>query len=274
MVDRRVTPARCGWRRDLYAIPDAGVSAQILEEKLFKRIDTAAARALHMMLTPTVTTLDPAATLGWVTFIQSLFHRSPENMRVTKLAGKEVWRATLPEFRDAYTAIRAADDPLTFEEYVEKRDPIEAEQSLLWSLPRLIMNDTVGQHLQSIPWVQFHVPPDEPELLLSDDPMMRTNGIKTPNGHIAMPLSPRRLLVIASERSTIKSIDDVPIRQLVKDMNKWTVASARHFVVASDTRQAPFIKKHFGTSPKPSLNQGIVQRAQAARYRDMASPSH
>jgi len=264
VVDQRVPPARVGWERNLYTVPDvAPERAQLLEEQLFKHIDDAAAVALHKMLTTPLTPLDDRDVSAWATFILALLHRTPENLRITKLAGKAVWDNAVPEVRERYLEIRKDGDPATFEDYAAQRSPIEAEQSLLWSLPHLIVNPTIGAHLCGMHWATIDIPFSERTFLLSDDALGRSNGIAHPGGHFAMPLSPTRLLVIAWERETVMRFNRMPKGQLVKAMNKWTVESARHFVVGTTLSQAGYIRANFGAFPKLPFNAGVVDQIRA-----------
>jgi hypothetical protein len=260
VVDRRVHPSRVGWELDLYRIPlTDDHQAQMLEERFFRQLDDIAAVALRKMNSDDNISLTARETTAWSLFMMSLLHRSPEYLRATKDASRRIWTETLPDLRDRYPQLRSAADPLTFDEYVDQRDPLETERSLLQTLPQLIANPRIGQFLNNMYWIKFDVPAGERELLLSDNPLARTNGIKVPGGHLAMPLSPRRLLVAMWERSMIDKFDEMPLRELTRNMNRWTVQSARHFVVASDLSQQAFIRKHFGADPKPALNTTVGQ---------------
>lgn len=259
IVDRRVHPARVGWQWDLYQIPHTdGPEAQAVEERFFRQLDDIASVALKKMNASPMVQLDVRETSAWSVFMMSLLHRTPEYLSATKETSRRMWQEMIPEVRERYETLRTSTDPETFEEYVAQRDPAETDRSLMWNLPHLIANARIGSVLNQMEWHALDVPVAEPSLLLSDDPLARTNGILNPGGHLAMPLSPRRLLVVAHEADTMRSIDRMPIRQLVKNMNKWTVESARHFVVATDLSQAPFIRKRFGTNPKTPLNAQVT----------------
>lgn len=255
VIDRRVAPERCFSEKNLYALPGGGPAKQILEEHFFKQLDDLASRALRKMNRFPMEKLSPEETLGWSNFIVSLFHRAPEHLEATKAAGSRIWRNPKPSFEKQYQDMRSPTDPTEYSEYIARRSDHAIETDVLRNLPYLIMNKNISEHLVKCHWVKFPVPDNEIELVLSDDPLLRTNGIMVPGGHFAMPLSPRQLLIIAPERSTIKNIDRVPIKHLVKEMNSWSVQSARKIVVASNLDQMKFISKHFGTVPRPPMYQ-------------------
>ncbi len=265
VVDKRVPPARVGWAQDLYSVPGVAPDrAQILEEQYFKQLDDWSAIALRKMVSIPPVPLNEHDVSVWTTFILALLHRTPENLRATKLAGREVWANGVPELRERYLELRKPGDPDTIEDYFAMRGSEESERSLLMTLPQLISNPTLGEHIVSMHWVYIDVPFGQLGLLLSDDPLARTNGILAPGGHFAMPLSPRRLLVIAPERSTIERFNRTPIGQLVRSVNRCTVESARRFVVAQSLAQADYIRASFGRDPKPAFNSNIGAAIRAA----------
>jgi hypothetical protein len=263
IVDRRVSPSRVGWQKDLYRIPQTAPGyEQAIEQLFFKDLDNKAALALWTMNRATRSTRKPLSQLevsAWATFMMSLFHRSPEYLADVKRAGQRLWlQPSDPDLEAKYAALRGTEDPATYEEYVASRDPKEAEIDTLWNLPHLIANPRIGEVLVRLPWVWFDVPTDCPELLLSDHPLLRTNGLRKPDGHLAIPLSPRRFLLVAANDDIRRKIDQTPVKELVKALNRHTVQNARRFVVASDLKQARFIRKHFGSDPRPSLSAGVA----------------
>jgi hypothetical protein len=194
---------------------------------------------------------DPAVHLDeyhvghWIMFVRSLLHRSPSNLAEYQSTGVKVWRETLKKMEARYDELRQDTDPPSHAEYVASLPPMHGAARVLESLPTTLASNYVLQELSKAPWLLFNVPNSSPSLLLSDAPIVRTNGFHTENGHIAMPLSPRRFLLIARDRKVAESIDRTPIRQLVKSLNRSVVEQARHFVAATDLRQISFISKHF-----------------------------
>lgn len=160
---------------------------------------------------------------------------------------------TLGELREVYPQLRSSSDPPTFDEYLRQRTSDEDDRTLLENLPQLITSARIGEFLNNLHWLAIDIPEGQPELLLSDDPLARTNGLRVTGGHVAMPLSPRRLMVATWERELAQLFDRAPVRQLVRNMNKWTVESARHFVVARTKAQDKFIRRYFGSNRKPPL---------------------
>lgn len=252
VVVRRVHPSRVGWAKDLYKIPGEDQTS-ILEEQFFRRLDNVAASALRKMNATPPQHLSPDETTAWSIFMRALMHRTPEYMVETKRSGARIFANIREGLRERYPSLRSETDPVSFDEWAGRRTPEETERSILLGLPGVLVSERVVSFLNECHWVHFNIPMGERSLLLSDNPLARTDGLKIPGGHMAMPVSPRRLLIVARERETVTRIDRTSLSQIVRNMNRWTVQSAQHFVVATDRSQEPFIRKHFGADPKPAI---------------------
>lgn len=254
LVHSRRYPSQTGFVRDLYRFPDEGSPReQWLEHQVFQRIDNAAALALAKMLSPTPTELEQEGRSNWIMFMRSLMHRTPENLARSKAAIGRMDDLLMTEIREDYDKLRGPNDPPTLAEFEAQTRPDAKERMALDMLPGMMANQRIGTFLLNMHWRIFEVSPDCPALLLSDDPLARSNGLAITNGHMAMPLSPRRMLVLANSRETMADIRAMKPRQLATEMNKWTVDSARRFVAAVDRSQERFIGNRFGKLPKPSL---------------------
>jgi hypothetical protein len=253
LIDRRVHPARVGWQRDLYRIPgETGDASQRLETLFFSQLDGNAADVLRKLLSTPIKYLNDLDVGHWSMFIRSLMLRSPENLASYQGRGLTVWRGVVRGAADKYMDVRTDDDPPTHAEYVATRTITEGRAHVLETLPHLLASSGVLERLARAPWQRYDVPPSAPALLLSDAPIVRTNGFDIPDGHIAMPLSPRRFLLIARDADTAARLDRIPVKVMVKGLNRSVVSQARRFVVAHDLSQARFIEKHFATGANAS----------------------
>lgn len=246
LVDRRRPPAAVGWEYDLYRMPgEDGADAQRLEARFFSRLDDKAAVILRKLLAATMVNLDEFDVGHWAMFMRSLLHRSPTRLREYRESGMRIWWETIRKAADRYDDLRAAGDPETHAEYLATRTEAEGAAAVFENIPQLLAGERVLAAFAKAPWLKYDVPASSPPLLLSDAPIVMTNGFDTPGGHIAMPLSPTRFMVISRDDKTAMSIDRVPVKLLAKGLNDGTVRQARHFVAATDTSQLRFISNRF-----------------------------
>lgn len=250
---RRVSPSEAGWMRDLYTSPGDTAGAQWLEMDIFQVLDSKAAPVLRKMTSEPPQNINGQERSAWTAFIRSLFHRTPANLRGTLASAIEIYQETLETTRDRYASLRTESDPETFEEYKAQLTPAQIRRSALNSLPTIMGNPRIGQFMQDMPTRVFTLPSQARDFLLSDDPIARTNGLQTEDGHFALPISPRKLFVSAWQEKTLDQIGRMKPDEIVRNMNTVAVEGARYFVAARDRAQDRFIRNHFGLNPRKSL---------------------
>lgn len=199
----------------------------------------------------------PALTLeersAWTIFLQSLLHRTPEYLHSTIATGIAAHDEALENLRDEYTPSRPDGDPKEFDLYTARVTVDDARRSAQRMLPNILTNPKIGQFLNDLPTRVITLPPDARDFLLSDDPLARTNGLMKNDGHIGLPISPRRLFVSAWSEALLDHFSQLPAGDLVASVNRWTVESANYFVAARDRSQDRFIRNRFGQDPKPPI---------------------
>jgi hypothetical protein len=246
LIDRYKPPAAVGWEYDLYRMPgEEGAEAQRLESRFFAQLDDKAAIILRKLLATPVVELNDFDVGHWSMFMRSLLHRSPTRLAEYRKSGIKIWWETLRKVADRYDAMRSADDPPTHAEYLASRTEVEGAAAVIENIPQLLATPTVLAAFARAPWARYDVPESCPSLLLSDSPIVMTNGFDVPGGHIAMPLSPTRFIVISRDQKTALEIDRVPVKLLAKGLNDAVARQARHFVAAVDTSQRRFISNRF-----------------------------
>lgn len=252
-IKRRPTKA-VGWWDDLYIAPENDPHKNyFLEWGFFRQLDDRAARVVQKLNATPIPTLSAQEISVWSTFLMSLLHRTPENLAAYKETAGRIYDETVPEIRDRYDELRTPHDPETVEEYEASLTAEDRERAVMRNFASSIANPNIGNFLNSLHWSALDLPDDCPDYLLSDDPLARTNGLKKADGHLAIPLSPRRLAVGVYDHNFRNELLRMRPRELVKQMNTWTVEGARHFVVSPDLQQTRFIKNRFGVNPKPGF---------------------
>ena len=260
LIDRRVYPEQVGKKKHLYSIPGMpDGQGQILESNFFKKVDDVAAQVIARFTADPVSKISPIDRKNWCIFLYSLFHRTPHSLAAVKIAGEKAWRESIPEVVEQLRQDDGERNLDELERQLVDGGVTEAERLTLLGLPRLTANPNVIGFLLRMHWRVYTFPNSEREFLLSDNPVVQSDGIDQEEGHIAMPLTPRKLLVMTRDAAFQNTIAHIRPADLVRSVNTWIVESARHFVVARDLSQKRFIENRFGKWPKPALTQ--IQKA-------------
>lgn len=253
----RRPPKSVGYWDGLYS-PPVGIPDKLqLEELFFKKLDDKYSK-LFKKLENDVIHLEGEEAHTLAVFILTLMHRTPDGLLDFYKASEKQLELVREEIRPKYEQLRGSGDPLTVEEYEAQEGPEAGRRTSYRLLPRLVVNKAVVEFLAGMSWRIFEADGRARRLLLGDDPLIRTNGLKQLDGHLAFPLSPTKLVVAAYKESTLDALATDRRIDLFARVNRQSVQSARHFVIAEDERQAAFIRKHFGAELRPTLGSQIL----------------
>ena len=140
-------------------------------------------------------------------------------------------------------AIRKPDDPATFDQFLEMRDPLIAAKMRMNMMIRGFDNEILGAHVNGMTWGVLDVSPSSILLSLSDRPVEFSN-LKEPRGFVSLPISPIKLFVAANSAAGVAKLRRIKPREIVQHVNLFVVGRARRFVWAHDELQARFIQNH------------------------------
>ena len=119
-------------------------------------------------------------------------------------------------------------------------------------LHKIMDSENVGEFLNNMVWgVLTFLRPRYP-LLTSDRPYVMTNGLKTPNGHIVLPISPRTIFIATRDKETMQQIDAHCKREdlrMSETLNDIVVRQARKFVWGNNKSQLRFVANRLGKQP-------------------------
>ena len=121
-------------------------------------------------------------------FILSLVHRTPSAYDALQSVSSEVLNEVRAELRQKYDELRGPNDPLTFEEYVAGEEPDADLKYFYQQFPKFVVNENLVRFLTEMHWAIFTRPEGVRPLLMSDDPLIRTDGWKKSDGHLAWQL--------------------------------------------------------------------------------------
>lgn len=268
LIRRRVSPNEAAFERDLYADPrhsPSQWSAQKLELELFQRIDSEAADALALLCSDVTAVSDKSVRRAWARFIRSMMHRTPTHLSATLALYDKIWHQKSPTTQEQYEKIRLPGFPEAVEDYLKALDPNIVRDTAFDLLFSSLNSDNLAEYMANQIWKIFNIEVSKFQLYLSDNPVILV-PMKTPNGHVAIPLGPSQLLVITEHLHVIREISDISVNELARKANVLSVERACHCVIASDRAGESFIRNRFGRNRVGSLSDGFGSLSRNTRF--------
>lgn len=258
-VYRRTAPEGTGWMENLYAIKGLdGPDAQKPEELFFKRVDSDAALLVEAFLSPgrnlAVTEDDRAA---WATFLLSLLYRTPEDVTRLRTNYTRVITQATPDIQARWDQVRKPGQPESVQDILDGRSPSENDMRFFEGMFRLMQSETVGTFLIRMVWKVIDLGVAPFPLLTSDRPVIRSNGFRAENGHIAIPLSPSRLFLAAKDERVMRDILAMTPNRIARQTNLNVVRHAHRFVYAHTAEQSDFVCRHMATARQDRLSDYV-----------------
>ena len=255
IVSLRKPTASVGWLDKLYEFPHFNNTLLNFEALFFKDLDQRTSNLFDNIESLPNPNLDEDETEILALFIMTMMHRKPSDIAAMREHSRRIFNEIREELRPSYSELRKEDDPDTVEEY-EANQGVDAHLEHFSRLYRTaVLSERIARFLMNLNWRRLIIPETEFRLLLSDDPVIRTNGLAKDDGHLAFPLSPRIAVIGAYSETLLNRVFELQPKQLVKNMNTQAVESARHFVIDKDEAQSRFIQNRFGRSIRPTLSE-------------------
>lgn len=260
VVPRWTYPGGSGYGHGLYTARDTAADRANIFENGFMRVsDDLAARAHQLMLGASPEVPADQLKYAWCRFMLSLVHRTPEAVRRSYAAMEKLYDEDDPELVERYEKSRRPSDPPTFAEFKARGRTGIVSRVTIDHLMKIIDSDEVLPRLFEMKWA-ICSPIRRYPLLTSDRPIVMTNGIGQPDGHIVMPVSPSRVLVCARTDGILSEIRRMSETvELARNLNERVVRQARRFVYGSNELQRRFVENHLGEKMWASPIEGDGQ---------------
>jgi hypothetical protein len=247
LIPKWVGPRGTGFVRDLYAFPELPPEhAQHLESVFFNYADDKAAQALQLHIQNKAAWNDELVT-AWSLYVIGIHLRHPDVIPELRAASGSIWDQSGPEYQAHYEKVRRRDSPATMDEWIATVDPFTRAKVQLNCIIKMLNNEIVGTHLNSM-WRSVIDVSNSPFRFLMSDRPVEICRLKEPAGFVSIPISPTKLFVAANQERSIQNLGKVKPEEIVRHVNLFVATRARKFVWASDESQTGFIHEHMSTA--------------------------
>lgn len=241
-------PTHTGYIRGLYWLGGADpVLANRIETILMGRIDSNAAVAHRMILNDSISKLPRNVRLAWPRFVIGLLIRSPAQVANVY---KRMTTPTTQEYRELQRNYRKDFPGGRYEDL-----PAEViKTGALLTTARLMQNAEVEQMLNGMIWSVYDLGLPELSFLTSDRPVVMSNGVGNKGGHLAIPISPKKLFIAFRDekiKAEIQALSPWHIRDAV---NLSVVRNAIEVVWDTHANQLKMVRENMSLEAKNDLN--------------------
>jgi hypothetical protein len=161
---------------------------------------------------------------------------------MTTPSSKE-YRELQREFRRDYPGKRYQDIP----------DDVMKRAALI-TVSRLMQNTEVEETLNSMLWTVYDLGLPELHFFTSDRPVVMTNGIGNKGGHLAIPISPRKLFLAFRDADIKAQILAMSPWDIHDNVNAVVVRSAIERVWDTDPQRLKFVQDEMSLDAKDDRN--------------------
>ncbi len=229
---RRWVTSKTGMVPNLYTLPGVTEGTKQNVEKVFNQaVDTSAAKIRDKLLK--AEPLTDEERWYWGRFLLWLGMRNPTEIEKFKERMRRDFDKPDAKLEETYAKIWKEGMPLTVKEAFESLNPQLPEMAALVVSTRLAQNKNVLNKIMGLDWMVYDAKTANRRFLTCDRPLIMTSGLGGPTGHIAIPISPDKLLLIA-KAAYCDAFEVQPPNVVVGGVNKIIIAQARDKVYGDD----------------------------------------
>ena len=246
---RRTSPDGTGYVRGLYRLPNVSdEKAEIIETIYMRDVDNGAAPALKVLLEDKggPSSLTKSMKIYWARFVYCLMLRNPEYLAALSTALKNDVLGTIENHRADYERLRKELDPPTFDEFKMKFFANPLNTSAARILNKIVDSLNVVGHMCAMKWHVLRFDNSNHLLLTSDRPIIMTNGVGRPEGHIAMPISPHQMFIAFSDDAGYRKIRAMNAKDLIRASNSRVVEQAHKYAYGFSDGDLSFVSDSIG----------------------------
>ena len=264
-------PGGTGYDIDLYKFPTLPPHLeQAFEEQFTKQLDTEAGTVFRDLLEGREIS-NQSSRSAWSRFVYSMILRNPEEMEAFRQASEAAWDLGLQELQERYASTRSDTDPEALKDYLVHKDPAWLEREQFGLAQNVLDHEGIGTAINEMHWFVRDLNGARHDLLTSDRPVIRSQGMFSAKGFLTMPLSPSKLFIASV--STTPFMLSYSMDALVKATNTDVVESAVRQVYAKNRDQEKFISNRFGVRPRTLFFDKVrLKNEQLGLAREPAPP--
>lgn len=245
VVNGRKFPSEICFEYDLYKNGATGVDSvesQKIEMELLSPIDNAASQFRDRLLKGE-SNFSHEDMSKWVQFLISSVYRHPNEVMRLKSKVASGWIDTVsnlmplhsPELVDELNRFKNLDG-------LELESEIENTKTAL--IAKMLSSKNIGNFIMNMKWAIRDIE-DGFDLMTSDYPSVKTNGLNVDGGHIILALNPKKLFIAAKNDEVLDLLASGPGKNLSRYYNINIVENCSKFVISTDSSQERFIRNHF-----------------------------
>jgi hypothetical protein len=248
IVDRH-TPKHTAYEMNLYTIEAfSEADRQWVEKEVMNNlVDEPASKILKRLLAGDLRKLTSEDRSVWARFMMAQWLRSPEELMKLRKQCAHILHENLDADPEEYFAARGDAPEKTLRDWMEVRMPgFEEIITMTRMLPMAINNEVPGGTIINMFWEVIDLQRTSVNLVTSDRPVARFQGLASPGATIMIPLDPRRLFIAAHGDRHFR---DIPHTKLAKAANLATVTAAQARVYGTGPQHTPLVEKYLGSDP-------------------------
>jgi hypothetical protein len=208
-----------------------------------KLVDDAAAKVHKRLLAGELGKLNSDERTAWARFMMAQWLRSPHEMRKLRKQGAEILRANMDAAPEEYLAARGEAPEETAHDWMEAHQPGYQEIiTMTRLLPLAINNEDVGATIINMFWEVVDLRDANVDVLISDHPVIRFQGLASRDAAIMIPLDRCALFIATHEDRRFR---DIAPTVLAKAANKSTVRATRTYVYGTGPQHKRLVERHF-----------------------------
>jgi hypothetical protein len=257
VLSKRRSPKETAKEAGLYAIPGAPVADRnMLEDKFWRMIDQWGADALAILESTDPASVDQLSRQRWAVFLLALMFRDPASIAKINRAARDHYQTGFTEFAPQYTELRQDYEPGTFEEFIATFDQPGLSEFGALIVRSFAMNKPIRDQLLSMAWQVVDIDNPRVDLMTSDCPVIRFNGLKDPDGLIMLPLGPRSFFVAynpAPRDMRAEIHHSIVHGRFMEAMNDYVVQSAIRFAYGVDEQGRGVAERYLRKPSNPVI---------------------